>query len=219
MASENGPDEIGRRRLTAAPCRGLLVDWGGVLTSDLFDSFRAFCEIEGLEPDAIATAFRTDPDSRELLISFETGTLPEEEFELQLAPRLGVAAPGLIDRLFAGSSPDETMIGAVRHARAGGVRTGLVSNSWGTRRYPRDLLAELFDAVVISGEVGMRKPAPKIYALGAERIGLEPRECVFVDDLPFNLTPAADLGMATVHHVSAERTIPELERLLGVELG
>jgi putative hydrolase of the HAD superfamily len=206
MASENGR------------YAGLLVDWGGVLTSDLFASFRAFCELEGLAPDAVRRSFREDAACRELLIAFETGALPEEEFETQFAPYLGVAAPGLIDRLFAGSGPDELMIQAVGRARAGGVRTGLVSNSWGTRRYPRELLGELFDGVVISGEVGMRKPAPQIYRLGADRIGLEPEACVFVDDLPFNLSPAAELGMATVHHRDAEETIGELERLLGVSL-
>lgn len=198
--------------------RGLLVDWGGVLTSDVFESFRAFCELEGLAPDAIASAFRNDVDCRNLLIAFETGTLPEEEFEVRFAPFLGVAAPGLIDRLFAGSASDEEMIEAVRRARSAGIRTGLVSNSWGTRRYPRDLLDELFDGVVISADIGIRKPSPEIYALGAERIGLEPRACVFVDDLPFNLVPAAELGMATVHHQRTEETVPELERLLGVDL-
>jgi epoxide hydrolase-like predicted phosphatase len=197
---------------------GLLVDWGGVLTTDLFASFRAFCELEGLEPDAVRRIFREDAACRDLLISFETGAVPEEEFETRFAPYLGVPAPGLIDRLFAGSAPDDEMVEAVRRARAGGVRTGLVSNSWGTRRYPRELLGELFDGLVISGEVGMRKPAPEIYRLGAERIGLEPEACVFVDDLPFNLSPAAELGMATVHHRTAEETIGELGRLLGVSL-
>ena len=72
--------------------------------------------------------------------------------------------------------------------------------------------------MVISGEVGMRKPAPEIYALGAEQIGLAPGDCVFVDDLPFNLKPAAQLGMATVHHRDVEQTIGELERLLAVDL-
>ena len=144
--------------------------------------------------------------------------VPEEEFELQFAPHLGVNAAGLIDRLFAGSGPDELMLKGVRRARAGGVRTGLVSNSWGTRRYPREVLAELFDGVVISGEVGIRKPAPEIYALGARSIGLDPEACVFVDDLPFNLIPAAELGMATVHHRTAEETLDELERLLAVNL-
>jgi epoxide hydrolase-like predicted phosphatase len=98
------------------------------------------------------------------------------------------------------------------------VRTGLISNSWGTRRYPRAVIAELFDAVVISGEEGMRKPAPEMYSLGASRVGLPARECVFVDDLPFNLKPARALGMATIHHVSAPETIDELQRLLGVPL-
>jgi epoxide hydrolase-like predicted phosphatase len=106
----------------------------------------------------------------------------------------------------------------LRAARAAGVRTGLLSNSWGTRRYPRELLAELFDGVVISGEVGIRKPAPEIYAMGAKAMELEPEAIVYVDDLPFNLEPARELGMATVHHTSAGSTVPELERLLGVAL-
>lgn len=198
--------------------RGLLVDYGGVLTTDLFDSFRAFCATEGLAPDTVRRRFREDRACRELLIGLETGQLPEEEFEPQFAAVLGVQAPHLIDRMFAGSGPDEPMIEAVRRARAAGIRTGLISNSWGTRRYDRAHLAELFDAVVISGEVGIRKPATEIYGLGVQRIGLPADACVFVDDLPFNLEPASELGMATVHHVTAERTIAELEELFGVGL-
>jgi epoxide hydrolase-like predicted phosphatase len=205
MGSENG-------------YRGLLIDWGGVLTSSLFDSFSAFCELEGLAPDTLAQRFRGDPTCRELLIALETGRITEEDFEPQLAATLGVSAPGLIDRMFAGSGPEEPMIDAVRSARRAGIRTGLISNSWGTRRYPHELLSELFDGIVISGEVGIRKPAPEMYVLGAERIGVEPERCVFVDDLPFNLAPAAELGMATVHHRTAEQTIAELEELLAVEL-
>lgn len=197
---------------------GLLVDYGGVLTTDLFASFRAFCALEGLDPETIGRRFRTDPACRELLIAFETGKLEEVEFERRFAAILGVEEADLIDRLLAGSGPDLEMLAAVRAARAAGVRTGLISNSWGTRRYDRELLDELFDGIVISGEVGMRKPAPDIYTLGAERLGLAPAACVFVDDLPFNLTPAAELGMATVHHRNAEETVAELERLLGVPL-
>jgi putative hydrolase of the HAD superfamily len=198
--------------------RGLLVDYGGVLTTNLFDSFRSFCELEGIQPDEVGRRFRHDPECRQLLIGLETGELPEEQFEPQFAALLGVGGHGLIDRLFAGSSPDQPMVDAVLKARAAGIRTGLVSNSWGTHRYDRARLAELFDGIVISGEVGIRKPAPEIYELGAERIGVEPAGCVFVDDLPFNLEPAAQLGMATVHHVQARDTIEELERLLEVEL-
>ena len=141
----------------------------------------------------------------------------EEEFEPQLAELLGVSAPGLIDRMFAGSKTDEPMLSAVRAARRAGIRTGLISNSWGTRRYDRSQLNELFDGVVISGEVGVRKPEPRIYELGAEAIGLPPADCVFVDDLPGNLKPARELGMATVHHTSAEDTI--LQEEFGRETG
>lgn len=200
------------------PRRGLIVDWGGVMTSNLFDSFGAFCAAEGLEMQALARELRGDPESRRLVVALETGEVKEPEFERVFAARLGVAAPRLIDRLFAASRPDELMQNAVLLARRAGVRTGLLSNSWGTRRYPRSRLAELFDAVTISGEVGLRKPAEEIYALAAREVGLPPADCVFVDDLPVNLDPAARLGMATVHHRQPEQTIAELEELLGVEL-
>jgi putative hydrolase of the HAD superfamily len=198
---------------------GLLVDWGGVMTTNLLHSFSSFCADEGLDPQALAQAFRGDPAARELLIGFEEGRVDEAEFELGLGRLLGLStAEGLIDRLFSGATLEESMVHAVRSARLAGVSTGLISNSWGTTRYPRELLAELFDGIVISGEVGIRKPAPRIYEMGAEAIGREPAQCVFVDDLPFNLTPAAELGMATVHHTDPEDTILELERLLGVPL-
>lgn len=198
--------------------RGLLVDWGGVMTSDVFDTFRAFCSTEGLSPETIGERFRHDRESRELLIGLETGALSESEFEPRFAAILGVAPESLIDRLFAGGQPDEEMLEVVRRTKKAGVPTGLISNSWGTRRYDRALLAELFDGVVLSGEEGVRKPAPEIYSLGAERIGLSPSQCVFVDDLPFNLKPAAELGMATVHHRDAAGTAAKLESLLGLEL-
>ena len=197
---------------------GLLVDYGGVLTTNLFDSFRAFCAAEGLEPDELGSRFRQDPAAREALIALEEGRLDEEDFELRIGGLLGVNPSRLIDRLFGGSSPEPKIIGAVLAARHGGIRTGLVSNSWGTRRYDRARLAELFDGVVISGEVGMRKPALEIYRLGAERIGLAPEQCVFVDDLTFNLDPAGELGMATVHHTDPDQTVAELEELLGLPL-
>ena len=98
------------------------------------------------------------------------------------------------------------------------MRTGLVSNSWGVHRYPRALFAELFDGVVISGEEGVRKPALRMYELGAERAGVQPAQCVFVDDLPFILPPARELGMATIHHTDAASTIEQLEALLQVPL-
>lgn len=198
--------------------RGLLIDWGGVLTTDLFASFASFCEAEGLEAAKVRELFRHDEAARDLLIEFECGRVDEPEFERRFAPMLGVPDDGLVERMFAGSAPDTRMLGAVKAARDAGVRTGLISNSWGVDRYPQELMDDLFDGVVISGIVGIRKPAPEIYAMGAAAVKLAPSECVFVDDLGFNLKPAKELGMATVLHSDAPQTIVQLEGLLGVTL-
>jgi putative hydrolase of the HAD superfamily len=200
------------------PRRALIIDYGGVLTTSLFASFAAFCEREGLDPSDVARAFRDDRDARRALVDFECGRLDDGDFETLLASRLGVAPDGLIRGLFGGVDPEHDMIAAVAAAKAAGVRTALLSNSWGSNSYDRTSWDELFDETVISGEVGIRKPAPEIYALAAERLGRPPERCVFVDDLPGNLKPAREIGMATVHHRSAEQTIAELEELLGVSL-
>jgi epoxide hydrolase-like predicted phosphatase len=198
---------------------GLLVDWGGVLTTNLFASFGEYCTRNEIDPAELGKRFGADPEFREMLISLEKGAMEELAFERRFAELLGVEPDGLIDGLFAGVEPDVAMVEAVRKAHRAGIRTALVSNSWGVHRYPHDVFDELFDGVVISGVEKTRKPAKRMYELGAERAGVAAELCVFVDDLPFNLTPAQELGMATVHHTSAETTIPELEALLGVALG
>jgi len=197
--------------------RGLIVDYGGVLTTDVFASFRAFCDAEGLEADAVRDRFRSDPEARELLVGLETGALAVSEFEPRFAALLEVRSERLIDRLFGGMAPDEAMLDGVRAARRAGVRTGLLSNSWGAATaYDPALLEELFDAWVISSDVGLRKPEPAIYELAAERLGLPPAACVFVDDLPGNLKPARALGMATVlHRGDAAATLAEVRAALG----
>jgi len=199
--------------------KGLLVDFGGVLTSNVFESFRAFCVKEGLPEDAFVTLFRSNPEARTELRKVETGEMEEAEFSRRLAGMLGVAdSKGLVDRLFAGMHPDQPMLDAVRKAKVAGVRTGLISNSLGEGRYDRSTFPELFDGVVISGEAGMHKPQPEIYVLGAERVGLAPEQCVFVDDLRENCEGAEAVGMTAVLHRGAEGTLPRLEELLGTEL-
>lgn len=199
--------------------RGLLVDWGGVLTSNVFDSFAAFCAAEGLRADAVKDAFAGDPAARALLADLESGRLEDARFERRFGALLEVReSNGLIGRLFGGLRPDPAMQDAVAAFRAAGIRTGLLSNSWGTRLYDRARLERLFDVVLVSGELGVRKPEPEIYAIAAERMGMAPEDLVFVDDLPGNLKPARALGMATVVHRGAGSTVAELEELLGVRL-
>jgi putative hydrolase of the HAD superfamily len=197
----------------------LLIDWGGVLTTNLFTSFHAYCLEAEIDPKRLMGRFRDDPQARELLIALEKGQLDELSFERKFAALLEVEPDGLVDGLFKGVQPDEAMVNAVRSAREAGVRTALVSNSWGVHRYPRDLFGVMFDGIVISGEEGIRKPSRRMYELGAERAGVSAAQCVYVDDLEFNLTPARELGMATVHHTSADTSIPQLEQLLGIALG
>jgi putative hydrolase of the HAD superfamily len=200
--------------------RGLLVDFGGVLTTNVFDSFRAFGEQEGLDPQTVKRAFREDPEALGLLRELERGDIAVEDFEPRFGARIGVRnTEGLVGRLFGGVGPDERMLEAVRRARAAGIHTGLISNSWGAGLdYDMSLLDELFEGIVISGDVGMHKPEPAIFVLGAERIGVRPEECVFVDDLRENCAGAEQVGMTAILHRGADSTLPELERLLGVEL-
>jgi epoxide hydrolase-like predicted phosphatase len=198
--------------------RGLLVDFGGVMTTDVFASFERFCAIEGLPADTVQQLFRTDPRAYELLVGLEDGTLPDAEFEERFAALLDVAPDDLIERLLGHAGLDAAMVDAVRAAKHYGIRTGLVSNSWGVTRYDRALLGELFDGVVISAEVGLRKPATAMYELGARSVGLAPNDCVYVDDLPGNLKPARALGMTTLHHHHTPTTIAALTELFGVQL-
>lgn len=204
------------------PPRGLLIDFGGVLTSNVFASFRDFAEAEGLERDAIGRLIKTDREALGLLKDLESGAIDTDAFGPPFAALAGLApdrAEGVVHRMFGALRPDEAMTSMVRAARRAGIRTGLISNSWGDgMAYDQELLDEGFDAVVLSHEVRLRKPAPRIFVIGAERIGVPPAECVFVDDLPFNLPPAEALGMRTVLHRDAAETVPRLEELFGVPL-
>ena len=193
---------------------GLLLDFGGVLTTSIWEAFDEFCRSEGLEEGTVRRLFRDDPEALADLRRLEKGEVTEDEFAASFGPRLGIAdTENLIERMFAGLGPDEAMIDAVRELRGEGVRTGLISNSWGTGIYDPSMLSDLFDAVVISGDVGLHKPQPEIYELGAERLGVPASECVFVDDLRENVAGAEAVGMSAVLHRDSEATIAELRRL------
>ena len=196
----------------------LVVDYGGVLTTDIWVAFGEFCDAEGLEPEAVKNLFRSNPEAMRLLRGLETGDLDEAAFEPPFAELLGLKeSEGLIGRLFGGLGPDDLMIGAVRAARKGGIKTGLITNSWGLGIYER-APTDLFDETVISGDVGLHKPQPEIYELACERLGVEPADCVFVDDLRENVAGAEAVGMEAILHRDSAETVRRLEELLGVPL-
>jgi epoxide hydrolase-like predicted phosphatase len=195
------------------------VDFGGVMTTSVWDSFAEFCTRNGLDEDAVKRVFREDPDAIADLRALETGSVTEDEFEQRFGERLGLDDPtDLIDGMFQGMKPCEPVVAAVRAAGARGIRTGLISNSWSTSHYDRGLLEELFDTVVISAEVGLHKPEPEIYQLAAERLAQPPESCVFVDDLRENCAGAEAVGMTAVLHRDPAATVERIEELFGIEV-
>ena len=204
----------------------LIVDFGGVLTTSMAESFTQFVRAEDVDGEHLHSVLFADYGEGTLVHGIETGRITMEEFERELAGKLRtaggspVAAEGLVRRMFSGARADTRMIAAVQKARESGLKTGLLSNSWGNRdSYEFAHFDTLFDAVVISGEVGLRKPDPAIYALAAKDLGVPPGECVMVDDIGVNIKGAERAGMVGVHHVETETTLSELEALFGIDLG
>ena len=110
------------------------------------------------------------------------------------------------------------MYAAVHALRAAGLRTCLLSNSWGNDAYPRDVFDDMYNAVVIRAEVGMRKPEERIFLHAADLLGLAPSECVFIDDMEANVQVAEATGMVGVLHAQPEVTA-RLAELFGLPLG
>jgi putative hydrolase of the HAD superfamily len=199
--------------------QALLIDFGGVLTTNVFDAFGEFCSSVGLERDAIAVAFREDAEAAGLLTLVETGQLAEPEFERRFAAILcrntdvALEPDGLIPRFTETLRPEPSMLEIVERIHEHGYSTSIVSNSFGYGAYDGYELERRFDDVVLSGDVGLRKPSRRIYEVAAERLGVEPQACVFVDDLAQNVAGAERAGMTGVHHRVAADTVRELERL------
>jgi putative hydrolase of the HAD superfamily len=198
---------------------GLLLDFGGVVTTDFFAALGAHCERLGLPHDSFRNLVTADPKGRELYHQVERGELSQPAFEQKIAQLLGVQPASLIQGLLADLRPEPLMAEAVARARTAGIRVGVITNSWGTAPYDPYAAYQLnqrFDAVVISSQVGLRKPEPAIYRLAADELAVPLGGIVFVDDIAANLQPAKELGMAVIHHVDPGRTVHDLERLLGL---
>jgi len=210
--------------------RAVIFDWGGVITSPIAATVTAWLDADGIDKERYAAVMRPwvqlayGPAGAESPIhALERGEMSDAEFEATLATALTgadgqpVTAPGLLRRMFAASVVSDEMLGLIGDLRANGIATGLLSNSWGVSdAYPRHLFAGRFDDVVISGEVGMRKPEERIFRLAAGRLGVTPGECVFVDDVEGNIAAAAALGFGTVHHRDPGLTRQALAGLISV---
>lgn len=199
--------------------KGLILDFGGVVTTDFYGALNAFSVRAGLDAGAFVRALREVPEGRKALAAVECGQMSQRDFEATMGRLLGLDDNGLLAKALADLRPRPEVIDLTRRARAKGVRVAALSNSWGTGVYDPYAgweLDQMFDAVVISDQVGLRKPSPEIYELTAAKIGLPPSECLFVDDTEYNLPAARDLGMGTLFFTGADGEVAEIEKLTGI---
>jgi len=225
------PEETTAAADAGPQIRGVIIDWGGVMTNPILDTVDAWIRAEQIDRDTYTTVMRAwvtqayGDGADNPVHALERGECTNEEFERQLAGRLThvdgrpVQADGLLAKMFAASAMEAAMLELVRSLRRAGLRTALLSNSWGNDDYPRHLFPELFDVVVISAEVGMRKPEERIFRHTAALLGLEPQECVFIDDVQANIAAAEAIGLVGLHHREPAPTIARLADLLGLPSG
>ncbi|MEV6659695.1 HAD family hydrolase [Nocardia fluminea] len=198
----------------------VLFDFGGVLTSSVLDALDALGRSLGCDPGLPVRLLSQDPDSRAILAAHEEGRIGEVAFELAFARRLrahgaDVDGAGLVRRIQSKLRPDSDMIELVKQVRAAGVRVGLLSNSLGDDCYVGFDLDSMFDAVTISGTVGVRKPSRRAFDLACVSLGVEPAATVMVDDLEQNIIAAERVGLAGILHHDAADTAQRLWAALG----
>lgn len=199
--------------------RGLILDFGGVLTTQMRLNGAAFERTEGLPAGAYFDALNRNPDGIRVYADLEVGRATQEDWNRVVGAILGIDPTNLMARALANLRPEPAIVDAALRARAAGIKIALLSNSFGLHPYnpykALGLYGDFFDAMVLSEVVGVRKPSPGIYQHALDALGLTGPECVFVDDHEENLPPAAMLGIRTIHHTTdPETTAGLLDQLL-----
>jgi putative hydrolase of the HAD superfamily len=229
-SSDDAPAGSAATPASSRPIRGVIFDWGGVVTGPLLNTIDAWIRAEQIDRDSYTSVMRSwvsaayGDGADNPVHALERGECTDEEFEASLAAQLThidgrpVVPDGLLARMFAAGTLENAMLDLIRALRQAGLRTALLSNSWGSDDYPRHLFPDLFDVVVISAEVGMRKPEERIFRHTAALLGLEPEECVFIDDVAANIAAGEAIGLIGVHHTEPGPTVVRLTELLGVPL-
>ncbi len=200
----------------------LVSDWGGVLTTPLEGSFRHFAEHSGMPLERLGAAMQSFAEQRgeHPLYALERGEMTEQAFLTGLEHELGVSLAGFADVYFEHLEVNATLIERLRGWKARGLRLALCTNNireWEPRWRAMLPIDELFEVVVDSAFVGVRKPDAPIYAAVLERLGSpDPATCVFLDDIDVNCAAARDAGMHAVQFHSNEQALAELDALLSV---
>ncbi|MEY9846312.1 putative hydrolase of the HAD superfamily [Streptacidiphilus sp. BW17] len=200
---------------------GLILDFGGVLTTPIADSVAAFEQSEGLTPGLYERLVYGTASGRELHFAVERGEVSQADWNVAVAQLLSVEPENLMGRTMAALKPSQLVIDAAQFLRARGVRVGILTNSVGFAPYnPYDgyELETRYDALVVSEREGLRKPDPAIYKVMLDRLGVPATSCVFVDDIVTNLDPARDLGMTTVLAQDVCQIVYDLQSIFAISL-
>ncbi len=200
----------------------VVCDFGGVLTNRLSDAFAAYRDETGISSEQLGRGMQrvADRDGEYPLFRLERGEVTEHDFledlawgleeELGRRPHLHAFR----EIYFKALHPNEEMIGLMRECKADGYRMAILTNNvreWEPLWRAKLEIDEIFELVVDSAFVGMRKPEPPIYELTLERLGgIAAERCIFIDDNELNIAAARELGMAAVRFRSNEQAIPEV---------
>ena len=206
------------------PAKAIICDFGGVLTTPLMNAFEAYRRSSGLAPEALGAAMGRiqERTGEHPLYELEMGRVSEAHFLRELEAELGddTSMADFRQTYFDNLHPNERMIEFVRELRERGLRMAMLTNNireWEPQwRGMIPGIDDIFEFVVDSAYVGMRKPDPGIYMLTVDRLGgdIQPSDCVFIDDIDVNVRAAADLGMTAVHFVDTDEAIAEVEAAL-----
>ncbi len=209
------------------PLRAVICDFGGVLTTPLLDSFASFRERSGVAPEDLGRAMAAVAarDGAHPLFELEVGRMTEADFlakvqaEVERERGEEVAMGRFTEVYFEALRPNEAMVELMRELRDEGYRMALLTNNvreWESRWRALLPIDEIFELVIDSSSVGMRKPDPEIYELTLERLGdgISAAECLFIDDIPGNVDAARELGMSAVQFRDNDETLPEIRSLL-----
>jgi putative hydrolase of the HAD superfamily len=205
--------------------QALVSDFGGVLTTPLVESFAALQGDSDVDLQAVGMAMArvAEEDGANPLFELETGRMTEHDFLARLGGALSknlgreIELHGFGERYFANLHPNEELIAYFRSLREGGLRLALLTNNvreWEPLWRSKLPVDELFELVVDSAFVGMRKPDPEIYSLTLERLGLPAEACLFLDDIDVNVTTARELGMSAIHFVDTAQAIADISAAL-----
>ena len=200
--------------------KAIIWDFGGVITSSPFDAFNEFEEVNGLPKDIIRTINSENPDMN-AWAQFESNSITIDQFDdlfLKEAKTKGFDIKGRdIIKLLKGSIR-ENMVSFLRELKSdfklGCITNNVKSSSQENTDNETEEVMSIFDHLIESSIVGIRKPNPEIYMMSCDALNVSPDQCIYLDDLGINLKPARELGMTTIKVIQPEDAIQEVRNLL-----